>query len=218
MFVTHEREKLINAIIYFVRKTKRCHKLKLFKLLSFLDFEHYRQTGRTVTGLSYDAWPMGPVPSELDEELDAPKPDLTQAIGIFRERDDGRVERTIDDFSRLEMEPQQEEAFRHAIDQYVFKPKKRFNDKYFTKREMKIMGTLAEIFQEALGDDMKDVSHLKGLPWREVFGLGEGNGRPIPFELALASDPFIHDIPTIDNDERDYREEALREVRLHEKA
>ena len=82
MFVTHKREKLINAIIYFVRNTKHCHKLKLFKLLSFLDFEHYRQTGRSVTGLHYDAWPKGPVPSHLDEELEKPGSDLATAGGL----------------------------------------------------------------------------------------------------------------------------------------
>ena len=48
MIVTREREKLLNAMVFFCQKTKHCHTLKLFKLLNFLDFEHYRQAGRTV--------------------------------------------------------------------------------------------------------------------------------------------------------------------------
>src|SRR5450759_3821025 len=69
MFVSHDREKLINAIIYFVRGTNHCHTLKLFKLLNFADFEHFRQTGRTIFGIDYHALPMGPVPNDLYDEI-----------------------------------------------------------------------------------------------------------------------------------------------------
>ena len=51
MFVSRQREKLLNAIVFFVTRTKNCNTIKLFKLLNFLDFEHYRQTGESVTGL-----------------------------------------------------------------------------------------------------------------------------------------------------------------------
>ncbi len=69
MIVDRQREKLLNAITYFVQNTKHCHTLKLFKLLFFLDFEHYRQTGRAVTGQKYVAWPQGPAPNALWHEL-----------------------------------------------------------------------------------------------------------------------------------------------------
>ncbi len=65
----------------------------------------------------------------------------------------------------------------------------------------------------AKGKDMTEVSHLKGLPWREVFGKGEGKGRRIPYELALSSEPIIKDMPRIDQQELDYREEVMAEVR-----
>jgi hypothetical protein len=51
MLVTHEREKLINAILYFAHETKYLGKFKLFKLLYLLDFEHFRLTGHSVTEL-----------------------------------------------------------------------------------------------------------------------------------------------------------------------
>ncbi|WP_217994559.1 Panacea domain-containing protein [Rodentibacter caecimuris] len=38
-------------------------------MLYFLDFEHYKQVGRSVTGLDYSAWKMGPVPVDLHEEI-----------------------------------------------------------------------------------------------------------------------------------------------------
>ena len=69
MIITHHREKLINAIIYFATHTKYCGKTKLLKLLYFLDFSHFKRTGKSVTGLDYFAWGMGPVPKELFKEL-----------------------------------------------------------------------------------------------------------------------------------------------------
>jgi uncharacterized phage-associated protein len=81
MILTHHREKLINAIIYFATHTKYCGKTKLMKLLYFLDFKYFKQTGKSVTGQDYFAWQMGPVPRDLFEELsDDMRPDLTSAI------------------------------------------------------------------------------------------------------------------------------------------
>jgi hypothetical protein len=82
MLITHERDKLVNAILYFAHETKHFGKIKLFKLLYLLDFEHFRQTGRSVTGLDYQAWKYGPVPVEVMQEWDDPEPDLAAAIRI----------------------------------------------------------------------------------------------------------------------------------------
>ena len=59
--MTREKEKLGNAVIYFSENTEHCHKLKLFKLLYYLDFWHFKETGKSVTGLTYNAWGKGPV-------------------------------------------------------------------------------------------------------------------------------------------------------------
>src|SRR5437588_10423939 len=82
MLINHDREKLINAVVYFSKNTSMCGIVKLFKLLYFLDFEHYKQTGRSVTGLSYNAWKMGPVPEDLYEEMPVPEPDLAERVKI----------------------------------------------------------------------------------------------------------------------------------------
>ena len=80
MLINHERQKLINAIIYFANNTRYLGKIKLCKLLYFLDFEHFKQTGRPVTGLDYFAWPMGPVPVSLYNETSSPEPDMGSQI------------------------------------------------------------------------------------------------------------------------------------------
>jgi uncharacterized phage-associated protein len=131
MLITHEREKLLQAINFFVRNTKRCGKVKLFKLLYFLDFEHFKVTGRSVTGLNYDAWPMGPVPVSLHNELQAPEPDMAEAFRI------------------------EELPIRHGTEVMVkIQPQIRFSDLHFTKREMSLMAQLATEYRDATSDEM----------------------------------------------------------------
>jgi len=64
-----KQEKLINSILYFKKNTKNYRKMKLFKLLYFLDFVHFKNYGTTVTGMEYSAWKMGPVPERLYHEF-----------------------------------------------------------------------------------------------------------------------------------------------------
>ena len=125
MFVSRDREKLINAIIYFLRETNHCHTLKLFKLLNFSDFEHYRQTGRTIFGLQYRALPKGPVPTELSEEMKrGGGQDLKAAINLTEIKDD-----ITGELKRRDL-----------------KPRMAFDKKWFTPRELKVLARIAEFF------------------------------------------------------------------------
>lgn len=67
MLIMHERERLLNAVIYFRRETEGCNLPKLCNLLYLLDFWHYRETGRSVTGLVYFAEQNGPAPKDLSQ-------------------------------------------------------------------------------------------------------------------------------------------------------
>lgn len=80
MLINRERDKLINVIVFFARNTRYLGKTKLCKLLYFLDFEHFKETGRSVTGFDYYAWKNGPVPVELYQEIDMPEPDLAERV------------------------------------------------------------------------------------------------------------------------------------------
>jgi hypothetical protein len=189
MFVSHQREKLVNAVLFFTKFTKHCHKLKLFKLLAFLDFEHYRQTGYPSIGLDYQAWPMGPVPVDFNNELDNPGADLRAAVRLSpkKDRDTGKL-------LRLDLSP-----------------KRNFDPHLFSKRELRIMRELMHYFGDLKGEDMSEFSHLEGLPWRIVYRDGVGNGARIPYKLSLRSQP-ITDGATIDAEELAYRHAALNEV------
>lgn len=159
--------------------------MKLFKLLNFLDFEHYRQTGRTVTGLRYVAWPQGPAPNALWHELEkGGEPDFKKALLLVVHKDD-----VSDKILRREI-----------------KPKSKFDKRLFTKRELAIMDRLADFFDELGAWDMSEFSHHARLPWRTVFGKnGEGEGNEIPPDLALTGEPIIRDSPTIEKEEIVYR-------------
>lgn len=160
MLITHERDKLINAILFFAEHTMHTGKTKLFKLLYLLDFDHYRQTGRSVTGLNYYAWKLGPVPVALDEEIEEPAADLDSAVTM-----------------------EQEPVFNHA--RMRIKPLKAFDSNHFSKRELRLLESIAEKYRDSFAKDMVDVTHSKGDPWDRVYAEGQGYNQQIPYELAV---------------------------------
>lgn len=161
MLISHDREKLINAMVFFASKTLNCGKVKLFKLLYFLDFEHYRQTGRTVTGLEYFAFPMGPVPKKLDKELERMKEDLRRKIEI--EKIETKYENPLN----------------------LIKPKAGFDDSHFTQREMRIMKGLVKEFYLTKAQEISDLSHLKTQPWHKIYHENNSPFSRIPYDLVL---------------------------------
>nr|VFJ72014.1 MAG: Protein of unknown function (DUF4065) [Candidatus Kentron sp. FW] len=165
MLIDHKREKLINAIIYFVTNTKYCGKVKLFKLLYFLDFEHYAQTGRSVTGLDYHAWPKGPVPVDLFNEIDQSGNDLKDAMEI--------KERKIAKGKMLRMIP-----------------KRPFSREHFTRRELRLLEQLGKEYADSNAEEIVEVTHLENSPWHEIYEVTGKKQTVIPYELALKKSEY----------------------------
>ena len=188
-------EKLVEAIGFFVRSTRSCGTIKLFKLLYWLDYHHFRETGRSVTGLEYFALPMGPVPTELYDQLKDRKGLLAENFDITSPRrvDTEDRSRTIDDD-----EPTGENGGAKFIPASI-KPKKPYVRRYLTKREQRIAERLAEIFKDANAKDISDISHVRGGPWRKALKSGGPNAK-IDFLSAI--------VPMTDGDYLD--EEELR--------
>ncbi|MCI0487601.1 MAG: SocA family protein [Blastocatellia bacterium] len=161
MLINRNREKLLNAIVFFCKNTSSCYKTKLFKLLYFLDFEHYKETGRSVTGLDYYAWPKGPVPADLSAELDDPQPDFQEKI----------------DIELVQPKPQRK--------MFIIEPKAQFDPTVFTKRELRLLYDLSDRYALSNAEEMVEATHLPTLPWHKVY---EEEGRkfsPIPYDYAL---------------------------------
>lgn len=160
MINTHYREKLINAIIYFATNTEFCGKTKLMKLLYFLDFKHFKETGKSVTGILYDAWEMGPVPVPVFDELSGDmQPDLAAAVRVIT---------------------------RDKLQQII--PRQKFDGKYFTKREKRLLEELVFIFKDAKADDMVESTHLYNAPWDKTK-KEKGLKQRIDYFLALDDTP-----------------------------
>lgn len=156
MIITHHREKLINAIIYFARNTQNCGKTKLMKLLYFLDFIHFKQTGKSVTGMDYYAWDFGPVPVSVWEELtDGMDSDMREAIILSQKGD-----------------------FQHI------QAKKKFDDQFFSNRELNILERVAFIFRDAPTNEMVELTHLENTPWSKTL-KEKGDRTRIDYFLSI---------------------------------
>jgi len=155
MIKTYQRERLINSIVYFAKNTNYCGKTKLMKLLFYFDFYHFKKTGKTVTGLEYHAWPKGPVPKLLFEELSNMKPDMEKEIAIIQ----------IERFQKIQA-------------------KKKFNSDNFTPHQLKLLEEIAFIFKEAKAEDMTEVTHLPNQPWHKTL-TQKGKLAKIDYLLAL---------------------------------
>lgn len=164
MLITHNREKLLQVITFFSQHVEKLGRIKLFKLLYFLDFEHYKEVGRSVTGLDYSAWKMGPVPVELYEEIEQPEPDFQAKIQI-KEISIRQGRQKMQTFNALSS----------------------FDGSHFSKRELRILNDLAMRYKNTLAEDMIEATHLERLPWHQIYVVEARKQEKIPYELALLS-------------------------------
>jgi uncharacterized phage-associated protein len=163
--VTPTEQKILQAIIYFVKHTKNCRKTKLFKLLYFLDFIHFKRHGTSVTGYDYIAMPRGPVPIKLFEQIkqDTLPESFKEAFAIIEEKDyDG--------------DPL---GFR-----ILLKKKAKPDLDWLTPNEQKIMKEVAEIFRDSTATEMSEVTHLKNSPWDRTIKQ-KGPNTLVDYFLAL---------------------------------
>ncbi len=162
------REKLLNAILFFAKKVKHPSRVKMFKLLYFLDFMHFKQTGRPVTNQKYYAWRYGPVPRDLWEELasgELPQ-DFKQYISI----------------EPYKMEPDKEG--------FNFKARRNADLSVFSPREKEILENLVFVFKDATPTQLSEFSHLKNEPWDKTI-KEKGEWALIDFLLALDKESLI---------------------------
>lgn len=162
MLINRDREKLINMVAFFAANVNFCGKTKLFKLLYFVDFEHFKLTGRSISGLKYFAWKMGPVPTALYDEIEAPEPDMQEKVSV-------------------------EQVSYKNKRMFKIRAITEFDGTLFTKRELKLLREFATLYKDKWAEDMVEATHLENLPWHKVYNAPEGKQQLIPYELALRS-------------------------------
>ena len=164
------RKKLLNAVLFFASYTKRVNLGKLSKLLYFLDFIHFNQTGYPSIGLKYYTFEKGPVPKDFWLEIrDADVPeDFKGKIGLIRRTDD--------------FAPNYKEVEIRALE----KP----DLSVFTQREIEILDDLAFVYKEATASDMSEVTHLPKQPW-DITKREKGNNKPIDYLLSIGEESAV---------------------------
>ena len=163
--IEHSDEKLRNAVLIFATRTKYVGITKLMKLLYYLDFWHYKETGFPVTGQSYKAWPCGPVPKKVWDEVK----ENCASYGLSN-------------VIRVAKIPYSEDVIGLKV---IPCPGAKVNERVFSRRERRIIERIIEIFAEAKTHDMVTASHERGEPWaRTIKSCGEGC--EIKFELILS--------------------------------
>ena len=151
------KEKLINSILYFIKKVKYPGKTKICKLLFNLDFTHFKETGKSVTGLDYYAWERGPVPESLFYKISG-------------------------DIVSEEFQPYIEVIKREKLHEIFSKKKPDLS--VFSKREKRILEEVAEIYKYAKAEEMPEISHLKEKPWYTTL-KSKGETKKIDYMLAI---------------------------------
>ncbi len=149
--------KLKNAILFFA-KGMYLTKTKLMKALYELDFRHFKETGKSVTGLDYSAWNKGPVPVEV----------------YYKFRKDNSLSPDLDEIVRI---LPQNKGIRIL-------PKAQPDMIYFTKREKRIMEEILYIYKNADTGMMVGASHEVNKPW-DVTYREKGEGKKIDYLLVI---------------------------------
>jgi uncharacterized phage-associated protein/DNA-binding transcriptional regulator YiaG len=133
-------EKIANMVLFFAQKMKP-YKTKLNKLLFYADFLHFKHTIYSISGATYKAIQMGPVPKNFG--------------GLF----DYAIERKYVDIELIQFED-------FVGERFVPIQGMEFNTTLFEDSELKVLEAVARKFADITVKEIIDISHNeKG--WKE---------------------------------------------------
>jgi len=165
--------KILNGIKYFVKNTKHVGRTKLFKLLYFWDFIHFKKYGFSVTGYTYYTFPFGPVPRELYEQID--KDNLpSEFVKEFKIISDNSSEDEFDSFKKFKI---------------VLKNTKIDLD-WLSPIEKQTLELVTEIFKYSTAKEMSEITHLRNSPYDKTI-KELGLGKPINYKLAIDNESTL---------------------------
>lgn len=165
--MTITEQKILTGIKYFIANTKNVGCTKLFKLLYFWDFMHFKKYGLSVTGYEYHTYPFGPVPFDLFKMIKEKKlpEEWKNEIVIIKEKT--------------------ESEFRDECTYYTIKLKKRKIDlDILSPNEQAVLENVAEIFRDVKATEISDISHLPNQPWDTTLKR-KGMNKVIDYFLAI---------------------------------
>ena len=133
-------KKYKNVILFFANKIRNgtLGKLKMMKLLYFLDFDFFEKYDHSITKDEYLRFKMGPVPR--------------------------MAEKILKQMNGKEIKISRKKIGAGYNDQFHIEPLKDFDIKLFTKEELLMMEEVAGKWEKLSGTEMKSASHGEA-PW-----------------------------------------------------
>jgi len=133
-------KKYKNVIIFFANRVKNgtLGKLKMMKLLYFLDFDFFEKYGKSITGDEYLRFEYGPVPR--------------------------MAEKVLKQMNGKEIKITKKKVKKGYNDQQLIEPLIDFDINAFTKEELLFMEGIADKWEKFSGTEMKIASHGEA-PW-----------------------------------------------------
>ena len=138
--VTINETKYKNAVLFFAKKIQNgtLGKLKIKKLLYYLDFDFFEKYGKSVTGDEYLRFEYGPVP-RMAEKI------LKQMEGKEIKTTRRKIKKGLNDQQHIE-------------------PLKDFDLSVFSKEELVMLDEIANKWEKFTGTEMKMATHGEA-PW-----------------------------------------------------
>lgn len=133
-FRTPHLEKIANMVLYFAERTKP-FKTKLNKLLFYSDFLHYKKTCFSISGATYKAIQMGPVPKNFGSLYDYACEHGYVNIGLIY-FDSGNVG-----------------------EQFVPNGQRTFNEELFSQTEQWVLSHVCKTYKDHTAKDIIEKSH-----------------------------------------------------------
>lgn len=139
---TFNKEKSINALLYFASRVERSDFHKIFKLLYFSDRLHLAKYGTPITGDLYIAMDDGPVPSKIYDILK-----MVRGDSYYKDSEG---------FSKL-----------MAVDNWMYiTPKKEADLRKLSKNNLYVMNECLENYGDLSFDEIREKSH--DTAWRST--------------------------------------------------
>jgi len=156
--IQFNNEKLKEAILFLLSQSPNNTiegKKKLAKLLYFADFNSFEAFERPITGATYRALPMGPVPDELDRVIK----ELRKGPISISEKDIGLPNEMV------------VFALKTTKDNFIFKT--------LSKDDQRILRKVYADYGNLSGTDLEHITHTEA-PYNAVT-----RGEYIPYELSF---------------------------------
>lgn len=133
-------KKYKNAVLFFATKIQNgtLGKLKMMKLLYYLDFDFFEKYGRSITGDEYLRFEMGPVPRH--------------------------AKKILEEMKDADIKISKRKIAAGYNDQEHIEALKEFDMNVFTKEELLMLEEVASKWEKFTGTEMKSATHGEA-PW-----------------------------------------------------